>query len=87
MDVRVLALIVKRGVPAEILRRNLHRRRDVVAVGADKVAPRRGAVIAQTGGVLPAQGNDVRPDVSGIGVEFLYGFFQIDAVLVPEQAV
>ena len=33
VDVGMIALIVEGGVPVEILRRYLHRRRDVVAMG------------------------------------------------------
>ena len=33
VDVGMIALIVERGVPVEILRRYLHRRGDVIAVG------------------------------------------------------
>ena len=87
VDVRMLALVVEGRVPAEVCGRYLHRRRDLIAVGADEISPRRGVVKAQTRRVLPLEREDVRPHISGVLLQFLHRFFQRHAVAVPEQTV
>ena len=66
MDVGVVALIVEGGVPAELTQRYLHRFRDLRRVAGEQVLPAGGAVIAQAGGVLPAQRDNGEPDVAGV---------------------
>ena len=83
----MLALVVEGRVPAEVCGRNLHRRRDLVAVGADEISPRYGVVEAQTRRVLPLERDDVRPHISGVLLQFFHRFFQRHAVAVAEQPV
>ena len=87
MDVRVLALVVEGSVPSEVTGRDLHCRRDVVAVGADEVSPRRGVVEAEPGSILTLEGDDVRPHVSGVALQLRHGFLQRNSVVISEQAV
>ena len=55
VDVRVLALVVEGSVPAEVIGRDLHCRRDVAAVRPNEISPRRGVVVTQTGSILPLE--------------------------------
>ena len=87
VDVRVLALVVEGSIPSEVTGRYLHCRRDVVAVGADEVSPRRGVVEAEPGSVLTLERDDVRPHISGVVLQFFHGFLQRDGITITEQAV
>ncbi|MPM66866.1 hypothetical protein SDC9_113778 [bioreactor metagenome] len=71
MTVRVVPLVVKSGVPAQVLRRDLHLLREHVPLLPQECHPSGGVVIAQPGGVLPPQGNDWCPDVAGMPGRFL----------------
>ena len=75
------------GVPAEVIRRDIHGIGDIIAVGAEQVPPRFGIVIAKPGGILPLQGDDVCPHVAGILIQLPHGLLQVHAVLVPKEAV
>ena len=83
----MLSFIVEGGVPAEVLGRNVHSGSDVVAVCAQERTPRLGVVIAQTCGVLPVEGDDVCPHISGVVLQFRHGLVQIHTALVTEQPV
>ena len=87
VDVRVLALVVESSVPSEVAGWDLHCRRDVVAVGADEVSPRRGVVEAEPGSVLTLERDDMRPHISGVVLQFFHGFLQRDCILITEQTV
>ena len=87
MDVRVLALVVEGSVPVEVVGWDLHCRRDVVAVGADEISPRRGVIEAEPGRILTLEGDDVRPHISGVALQLLHGFLHRDRFLITEQAV
>ena len=76
VDVRVLALVVEGSVPSEVAGWDLHCRRDVVAVRPDEVSPRRGVVVTQAGRILTLEGDDVRPHISGVALQFLHGLLQ-----------
>ena len=68
VDVRVLALVVESGVPSEVAGRDLHRRRDVVAVGTYEVSPCGGVVEAEPLSIFTLEGDDVRPHISGVAL-------------------
>ena len=87
VDMGVVALIVERGVPAELVGRDIHGGGDVVTVGADQVAPYLGVVIAQACGILSLQRDDVRPHIFLVALQLSRHLFQIHVVLVTEQAV
>ena len=76
VDVRMLALVVESSVPSEVAGWDLHCRRDVVAVGADEVSPRRGVIEAEPGSILTLEGDDVRPHISRVALQFLHGLLQ-----------
>ena len=76
VDVRMLALVVEGSVPSEVTGWDLHCRRDVVAVGADEVSPRRGVIEAEAYSIFTLEGDDVRPHVSGVALQFLHGLLQ-----------
>ena len=87
VDVRVLALIVKGGVPAEVTGWYLHCRRDVVAVRSNEISPRRGVIEAEPDRILPLERDDMRPHISGVVLQFFHGFLQRDGITITEQAV
>ena len=76
VDVRVLALVVEGSVPAEVVGWDLHCRRDVVAVRLNEISPRRSVIEAEPGSILTLEGDDVRPHVSGVALQFLHGLLQ-----------
>ena len=76
VDVRMLALVVEGSIPSEVTGWDLHCRRDVVAVGADEVSPRRGVIEAEPGSILTLEGDDVRPHISRVALQFLHGLLQ-----------
>ena len=87
MDVRVLALIVKGGIPSEVTGRYLHCRRDVVTVRPNEISPRRGVIEAEPDRILPLERDDMRPHISGVVLQFFHGFLQRDCILITEQTV
>ena len=88
VDMRMAAGIVKRGVPAEVLRGDLHLLGNSVPLGAEQVHPRIRVVIAQPLRILPAEGDDVRPDIAGMLIHLLLYLRQHDGyTLVGEQTV
>ena len=78
----VIPLVVVGGVPAEMIRRDIHGGGDVVAICPEKVPPRPGVVIAKTGRVLPFQGDDVRPHIAGVLIQLPHGLFQIHSIFI-----
>ena len=85
VDVRVTALVVERSVPAKILRRNVHRLRDVVPVCPQQRPPCVRVIEPQPLRVLASERNDVRPDISGAAVHLCHRRIQVDRILVTEQ--
>ena len=73
VDMGVRTLVVEGGVPAELTGRNVHGLRDLVAVSTEEVSPLGGVVVAQPLGILPLEGDDVRPNISRVLVELLHG--------------
>ena len=87
VDVRMLALVVEGSVPSEVTGRDLHCRRDIIAVGTDEVSPCGGVVEAEPGRILTFEGDDVRPHVSGVALQLRHGLLQRNGVVITEQAV
>ena len=88
MDMRMIAGIVKCGIPAEVLRGYFHLLGDLIPLGAKQVHPRIRGVIAQPFRIFPAEGDDVRPDVTGVIVHFVLHLGQHDGYpLVREQTI
>ena len=83
----MVTFIVEGRVPAEILRGDLHRRGDVIAVGAQECAPRVRVIVPKPLRILPVEGDDVRPHVAGVVIQFIHDSAQIHVVIVTEQAV
>ena len=83
----VIPLVVVGGVPAEMIRRDIHGGGDVVAICPEQIHPRLGIVVAKAGGILPLQGDDVGPHVAGVVIQFIHGLLQIHTVLVPKEPV
>ena len=83
----VIPLVVVGGVPAEMIRRDIHGGGDVVAICPEQIHPRLGIVIAKTGRVLPFQGDDVRPHVAGILIQLQHGFPQIHSIFITKESV
>ena len=55
VDMGMMSLVVEGGVPAELAQRYLHGLRKLRRVTGEQVFPVGGVVVAQAGGVLPAQ--------------------------------
>ena len=87
VDVGVLALVVEGSVPSEVTGRDLHCRRDAVAVRSNEISPRRGVIEAEPDRILTLEGDDVRPHVSGVVLQFLHGPVERDGIVITEQAV
>ena len=83
----VITLVVEGGVPAEVSRRNIHSGGDVIAVGPEQTHPCLGIIVSQPGGIFPFQGENVRPNIPVVLIQFIHRFLQIHAVLVPKEAV
>ena len=83
----MVALIVECRVPAEVLRRYFHRRGDVIAVGTQQCAPRLRVVVAKPLRVLPVEGDDVRPHVAGVVIQFVRDSGEVNGIVITEQAV
>ena len=62
----VVALVVKGGIPTEILKRNLHSFGHLRRKGGEQPSPAFGVVIAEPDSVLPPQGEDGQPEVAGV---------------------
>ena len=87
VDVRMVALIVEGRVPAEILRRYLHRRGDVIAVGTQQCAPCLRVVVAKPLRIFTMEGDDVRPHVAGVMIQFVCNSGEVNGIVITEQAV
>ena len=83
----VFPFIVEGGVPAEIVGRDVHCCGDVVAVRAEQIPPRLGTVVAQPHCILPLQGDNVGPHISGVLFQFRHGALQVHTIFVTKQAV
>ena len=83
----MIPFVMEGGVPAKVLRRDFHCHRNVIAVGAKQSAPRFRVVVPQPLRVLPVEGDDVRPHVAGVVIQFIHDSAQIHIVIVTEQAV
>ena len=68
----MLALIVEGSVPAEVLWLDVHSGSDFIAICSEQVPPRFGVVIAKTRSVLTLQGEDMRPHIPVVLVQFLH---------------
>ena len=66
----MMTFIVERCIPPEVLRQDVHGRCDVVAVSTEQHPPYLRVVIAETLCVFSMQGEDVRPDVAGVVLQF-----------------
>lgn len=83
----MVALIMEGCVPTEVLGRDIHSGGDVVAVGAEKISPRPGIVIAQPLRVLSLQGDNVRPHVTCVVLQFRHGLGQLHTIFVTEETM
>ena len=80
-------LVVEGGIPAEVVRRDVHGGGNVVAVGPEQVHPRLGIVVTEACGVLPFQGDDVRPHIPGVLIQLPHGFLQINSIFITKESV
>ena len=82
-----MLLIVEGGSPAEVLRRNFHRLRQLRLMRQHQPAPALAVLITQTGRVCPPKGIDEGPHRAGVPVEHLHGLFQIGDATCGKQPV
>ena len=59
----------------------------MATVSAEQVSPLGGVVVAQPLGILPLEGDDVRPDVAGVLVQLMHNGIHVYVVLVTEETV
>ena len=85
VNVRVTALVVECRIPAEVLRRNVHRLRNVVPVRPQQRPPCVRVIEPKPLRIFAPERNDVRPDVSGITVHLCHCHIQIDCIFIAEQ--
>ena len=85
MDMRVSALVVVGSVPAQLVGRYPHGIRQLALVSHEEPPPAGGAVIAQTGSILPAQGVDDGPHSAGVIGQLLHGDLKIHLIRCGEE--
>ena len=83
----MVSLVMEGGVPTEILRWDLHCRGDIIAVGTQQCAPCVRMVIPQPLRVLPVEGDDVRPHVAGVVIQFIRDSGEVNGIIVTEETV
>lgn len=66
VDVRVMALVVKRRVPPELLPWYFHSLGHLHGIAGNEVLPLSRVIVAQSRRVLPAQGDNGEPHVAGV---------------------
>lgn len=74
VDVRVFALIVEGGVPAEVAGRYVHCCCDLIAVEADEMSPCRRALSKPRRAASSCRREDVRPHIAGAVFQFFQRF-------------
>ena len=67
---RMMARVMERSVPAEVLRRDLHLLGDHIPLGTEQMHPGIGRVVTQPLCIFPAEGNDMCPDIAEVFVHF-----------------
>ena len=82
-----MTFVMERRVPPEVLRRNVHGCRNVIAVSTNQCPPCLGVVVAETLCVFSMQGDDVRPYVAGVVLQFGHGGVQVHMIRVTEQSM
>ena len=87
VDMRMLALVVKRCIPVKMFRRDLHGLGKVILMCQQRQTPAFRIVIAKPRGILAAQRVNDRSDVALMRFQFLYCFFQIDVRFCAEESV
>ena len=83
----MIALVMEGGIPAEVLRWDLHCRGDVIAVGTQQCAPCFCVVIPQPLRVLPVEGDDVCPHVAGVVIQFIRDSGEVNGIVITEETV
>lgn len=74
----MIALVMIGGVPTQIGQRDFHILCNGFRLRAQKISPCVGVVITETGSVLAAQRNNVRPHIAVMIRNFLRHFGEID---------
>ena len=87
VDMGVVTLVVEGSIPAEVIRRDVHSSGDVIAVCPEQIHPHFSIVAVQPCCILPFQGEDVRPYLSSVVVQFFHGLCQVHAVLITKQTM
>ena len=87
VTVWVVTFIMEGSVPAEVLGRDVHSGGNVVAVGAEKISPRPGIVVAQPLGILPLQGDNVCPHIPCVVLQLRHGLVQLHTIFVTEETM
>ena len=84
---RVIDLVMKRGIPAKLRRRNLHGFRKIRLFGAQQRPPACGIIVAKPRGILATQRVNNRPDVALMRFQLAQRLFQINSIFGSKQAV
>ena len=88
VDVRVMALVVKRRVPPELLPRYLRGLRHLHGIAGEKPLPLSRVIVAEPRRVLPSQGDDGEPHIAGVMGHLVRNIGQHQRIIRPgEQGV
>lgn len=82
MDMRVVALVVKGGVPPELLQGYLHRLGHFHGITGEEIFPRLGVVVAQPLCILPPQGDDGLPHVARMVRHLFHGLGENNRLVI-----
>jgi hypothetical protein len=88
MTVRVMALVVKSRVPAQVIWNDFHLLGKYIALLSEEGYPCGGVIISQPSCILSLHGNDGRPDVPGM-LRHFFGYLRQNQrhILIGKQAM
>ena len=87
MDMGMVSLVMKSRIPPQMVHWNLEIFGKGRRLSPEEIPPTAPVVEAQPGGIFPFQGEDVRPYLSSVVVQFFHGLCQVHAVLITKQTM
>ena len=83
----MLALIVEGSILAEVVGLDIHGGGNFIAICSEQVSPCFGIVISKTHSVLPLQGENMRPHIPVVLIQFLHGLLQVHSIFITKEPV
>ena len=74
MHMRVVRLVMERGIPPKLLQRDLHCLRHLHRVRGEKAFPALRVIESQPRGIFPTKGDHWQPDCAGMVCNFVLYF-------------